>query len=360
MIEGYIALGAVAAAAFLFSVSQDNPDSALGKLLGRGFGYVRWPVAVVTLAALLLVTWGAIPLEHCQDQLVEGQSETTVDLCRDLGFTDPAIVTLFILLALTLAPEFSEFSVAGLITLKNRVQKMEEALKLVGEGVSYAEFPDTPEKTKVYEELLEEVKSTAEDFLKEKGFDFEGENIKLRTNMFFLDYRSEERGHAGELVIPRGLGPAVDEKEIKLRPGQGSTGLAFESKKLNVAWAEDRKKNGKPIREWDRPYGLERRILGTDGSSKDYHYLRWIISTPIVATDAREGSLPVAVVNVDFVEKPGATSEGLTLVTSTTGDPPEALEELAQEIWNKHSDKFQEMAKQHPRVRVHVAFTHSE
>ena len=52
---GYIALGVVAFFAWVFAMycRDENPDTPVGKLLSRNFGYVRWPIFVV---ACLLYT----------------------------------------------------------------------------------------------------------------------------------------------------------------------------------------------------------------------------------------------------------------------------------------------------------------
>jgi hypothetical protein len=129
-----------------------------------------------------------------------------------------------------------------------------------------------------------------------KGFQSDITLNLIRANIFLANYTQASGGYVCWLEIPHSLHVNMDEdddKNIRLRPGQGSTGKVFVEEAPHVALPV---KEGDSLRQWDDKYQLtaeHERLIRPD--------LRWIVSLPLTIPDSTKSmhSHAAGVLNID-------------------------------------------------------------
>lgn len=120
------------------------------------------------------------------------------------------------------------------------------------------------------------------------------EDRQVRGNIFLPNYRDTDGDCAYWLHIPSGYFhdnmTDQDELTLRLRPGQGATGLAFQSGKEKIAIATE---DG-----WEGSSGN----ISLDQLDLIHNDLRWVISIPL--KDPRNTEYILGVVNIDGIDIP--------------------------------------------------------
>jgi predicted phosphodiesterase len=138
--------------------------------------------------------------------------------------------------------------------------------------------------------LLEEIRVRAFKLLKKhKGRLL---NRHVRGNVFLLDYRQPHDGCAYTLYMPEELRKKMNyppEWDIRFNPGQGATGLAFETGRQRIS-----KRLSKQKGDWDSVFHL------TDDLKKKVHKdLEWIVTLPLKDPVTE---LTLAILNIDGLD----------------------------------------------------------
>jgi hypothetical protein len=291
-----------------------------GQRLKRA-AWLRWPLVAGLLAgALVMVLGGTLPegpdLERCTENLNPGlEAEpgfepATVTTCNPYGASDGPVLILLVIAGVLIAVDFSEFSLAGFVSLKREVERQERKLDALTEQLKLRKTKLRVLSWPIEEDRIREIQTKIDDFQIRASAQLTGqsETVEVRKSIFFLDPSTSQPGHTAVLRVPPGL-KNVSGRTAWFIPGQGATGFVFDENRSNIAWvsAYEQKVKSDPdgqsetVYLWDQPYRMDRRL------SDDHHSrrLHWIVSAPVRVSDAAEpgGSLVACVFNIDCIKK---------------------------------------------------------